>query len=63
MTGYDLDAAAKQSLLDGVFGHRGVDRILRKPLRIEELLSGMARYCAFKLPSVTAGSAAPHAHT
>jgi CheY-like chemotaxis protein len=48
MTGYDLDEQAEKSLTGGVFGRRGVERIFKKPLNIDELFVAVQRYCALK---------------
>jgi CheY-like chemotaxis protein len=46
MTGQNLDRIDAESLTRGPFGRRGVDRIFKKPLNIEELFVSIQKYCA-----------------
>jgi CheY-like chemotaxis protein len=48
MTAYDLDEQTEKSLTGGVFGRRGVERLFKKPLDIDELFVAVQRYCALK---------------
>jgi len=48
MTAYDLDEPTEKGLTGGVFGRRGVERIFKKPLNIDELFVAIQKYCALK---------------
>jgi len=46
MSGRELDKVTADGLLKGEFGRRGVERIFKKPLDIDELFVELKRYCA-----------------
>jgi CheY-like chemotaxis protein len=46
MSGKTLDSMTAVSLMKGYFGHRGVERIFRKPLDIDELFTEIKKHCA-----------------
>ena len=46
MSGRELDRLTAEGLVKGQFGQRGVERIFRKPLDIDELFLELKKYCA-----------------
>jgi CheY-like chemotaxis protein len=46
MSGKALDRSTAESLVKGDFARRGVERIFRKPLDIDELFTEIKKYCA-----------------
>ncbi|HUI97625.1 MAG TPA: response regulator [Xanthobacteraceae bacterium] len=63
ITGAALDDWTTANLKKGEFGRRGVERVFRKPLDIDELFSELKRYCALNYqPARSDGPATlPHA--
>jgi CheY-like chemotaxis protein len=53
MSGKALDRTTAESLVKGDFGGRGVERIFRKPLDINELFAEIKKHCADDYPSMT----------
>ena len=54
MSGRQLDKVTAEGLVKGQFGQRGVERILSKPLDIDELFGELKKYCALDYTPSTA---------
>jgi CheY-like chemotaxis protein len=53
MSGKALDRSTAESLVKGDFARRGVERIFRKPLDIDDLFAEIKKHCALEYTPVT----------
>jgi hypothetical protein len=53
MSAKTLDRTTAESLMKGDLGRRGVERIFRKPLDVDELFTEIKKHCALDYTSAT----------